>query len=38
MNIFRDEGPGFCGNIFFPFVSKKKNVEKERGSFLSGRL
>lgn len=24
MNIFKDKGPGFCGNIFSSFESKKK--------------
>lgn len=26
MNIFKDKGPGFCRNIFFPFIKKKKKV------------
>lgn len=26
MNIFKDKGPGFCGNIFPSRIKKKKKV------------
>lgn len=37
VDIFKDKGPGFCGNVPILLIFKK-NKKNKSGSFLSGTL